>query len=88
MNTKTRQIIYQHLILVILGLVILLCLDILVHAALQDHTALGDPYYQDAILATQRAPIALICSWLVVILSLAASLLKPKTKTDPTSTNV
>lgn len=88
MNSNTRRTTYQHLITIIVGLVVLLSLDILVRASLQDHTALGDPYYQDTILATQRAPVALVCSWLVVILSIVASLVRPKTKTDSASTNI
>lgn len=80
MNSSTKQTIYHTLLATILAALLVLCTDLLVHAAFGDNTALGDPYYQDTVLANQRAPIALIASWFVVVLSIVAMWFKPKHK--------
>ncbi len=80
MLSSTRQTIYYSLLVAILVAILVICADLLVYAAFGDNTALGDPYYQDTLLANQRAPLALIASWLVVSLSVMAGIIKPKSQ--------
>ena len=64
--------------LMIVVLVFGICIDLLFRFSLQDSTLLGDPYYRTDILAHQRAPVALLFCWFVVLLSLILAMLKAR----------
>ena len=58
------------LLYLILGCCIISALAILVLATQRDTTLLGDPYYEDQILAPQRALIPWMMTLITIILSL------------------
>ena len=78
MTSRTKQLIITILLWIIVLCLVGSCADLLMRASLRDLTLLGDPYYQDTVLATQRAPIALILTWCAVAAAGIIGLLKWK----------
>ena len=69
--TRVVQWTYQT----ILALLVATAIDIIWRATTADTTLLGDPYYEDAILAHERALPSLIITGIVVALCLVLAII-------------
>lgn len=74
-NKSTSENILYAIILLLL---VLIAGDILWRATTGDTTLLGDPYYEDTILANSRALPSLVFTWTIVALCLVLAIIGRK----------
>ncbi|MDP3970722.1 MAG: hypothetical protein Q8P90_03405 [bacterium] len=75
MTSNLKNKIFSSIMWVITALIALTAIYIIYLATLQDTTLLGDPYYEDQILAHQRAFAAWAFTWFSIALSMIAGIM-------------